>query len=322
MPRFVSTLLRRTYRASLTVRPVFVPDDTFLNSVASAIASFTADVALDIPGCHVPLDTPTGIVIVDIPASRVRLDAVTGVAMLETPTGIEMLETPTAPPTVAFVAISKATELTTAVEKNTAPVSKKLVSPDAVIVLTLTGTVTLEADTGVAMLETPNGIVALDTRTAFDILDTPNGIVALDTLTTPLDTVTGVAMLETPNGIVALDTRTAFVILDTPTGIEMLETPTAPPTVAFVAISKATELTTAVEKNAAPVSKKLVSPDAVIVLTPTGTVTLEADTGVAMLETPNGIAALDTLTTPLDTVTGIERLETPYPALSVTEDTP
>jgi hypothetical protein len=157
-------------------------------------------------------------VTVDTPTGAVTLLAVIGVAMLETPTGIVMADTPTFPPTVAFVAISNTTLLTTAVEKNAAPVSKKL--PIAFAVKELTAT-------GPEMLLTPNGIVAADTRTVpvltptgMEMLDTPNGIEAL--VTPAVLAVTGVEMLETPKGIVAAETATTPV--EIPSGIVTVDT--------------------------------------------------------------------------------------------------
>jgi hypothetical protein len=100
-------------------------------------------------------------------------------------------------------------------------------------------------------------------KAAADIDETPNGMVAADTRTVPADTLTGSDMAEAV------------------TGVDMLETP-----MRCDPISKTTELTTAVEKNKAPVSKKFPSAAADIELT------------------PNGMVAADTRTVPVDTPTG------------------
>jgi hypothetical protein len=130
--------------------------------------------------------------------------------------------------------------------------------------------------------------------------------VIVDTATTPLDTDTGIEMEETRTGprtpaadVTARvpwneDTSTARVTLEAVTGVvidEMagrVETPTGAGGFTFVATSKTTELTTAVEKKTTPVSKSLVSALTVMFETVTGfDVTSEdTDTGIEIEETP------------------------------------
>src|SRR4051812_35427798 len=128
-------------------------------------------------------ETPNGIVAAD--TRTVPADTLTGSDTAEAVTGVVTLETP-----IRCEPISKTTELTTAVEKNKAPVSKKL--PRAAAESELT----------------PNGMVADDTRTV--PVDTPTGIEML--VTPAVEAVTGVEIEETPNGMVALETLTTPVV--------------------------------------------------------------------------------------------------------------
>jgi hypothetical protein len=132
--------------------------------------------------------------------------------------------------------------------------------------------------------------------------------VIVDTATTPLETDTGIEMEETRTGpstpaaeVTASvpwneDTSTARVTLEAVTGVvieEMagsVETPTGAGGFTFVATSKTTELTTAVEKKTTPVSKRRVSAFTVMLETVTGfdVTSEETDTGIEIEETANG----------------------------------
>jgi hypothetical protein len=115
-------------------------------------------VRVETPTGTVTLEALTGVVI-ELTAGSV--DTPTGADTLEAVTGVAMLDTPTPAGGLTLVAISKATELTTAVEKNTAPVSKNRVSAPTVMFDTVTGvavetgTVTADTLTGMEMEDTP-----------------------------------------------------------------------------------------------------------------------------------------------------------------------